>query len=150
MLVASTYPLFTRNQQWTIRIRARCSGSSLPARPIKGVYNAALLLLGHPEHLLEYAAPFAPFERWESYAKLWRCTRPSAQIALPGQAAGVDFRGRQKRAGAAGSQRPSDDDFVADRRHALFRPVKNPLRDTITKFPTPSNATPTTWERCGC
>lgn len=137
MLVASTYPLFTRNQQWTYPYSGAMQRLQFASQADQGVYNAALLLLGHPEHLLEYAAPFAPFERWESYAKLWRCTRPSAQdpLCLAKPPVWISAVGRSALVPLEVSA-PSDDDFVADRRHALFRAgEKTPLRDTITKIP---------------
>jgi len=63
MLVASTYPLFTRNQQWTYPYRGAQQRLQFASQADQGVYNAALLLLGHPEYLLEYAPPWVPLEK---------------------------------------------------------------------------------------
>ncbi len=137
MLVASTYPLYSRNQQWTYPYAGAMQRLQFASQSDQGVYNAALLLLGHPEHLLEYALPFAQFERWESYAKLWRCTKagaddplctakPPVWISAVGRGALIPLQVNV----------PDESDFVADRRHAVFRASQvTPLRDTITRIP---------------
>lgn len=85
MLLASTYPLFTRNQQWTYPHKGGLQRLQFASQADQGVYNAALLLLGYPDLLLEYAPPFVSFDR-ENRAEL-REAKPPVWISAVGRGA---------------------------------------------------------------
>lgn len=57
MLVVASYPLFTRNQQWSYPFGGFSERLQWNRDVDEGVYNAAVVLLGHSEHLLEYSEP---------------------------------------------------------------------------------------------
>ena len=59
MIVASTYPLFSRNQQWTYPYQGSRQRLQFASQTEQGVYNATLFLLGEKaqENLLEYGPP---------------------------------------------------------------------------------------------
>jgi hypothetical protein len=55
VLIGSTYPLFPPNQRW---VKPSSGERNLfPSAAAQGYYNAALLQLGLPQHLLEYTPP---------------------------------------------------------------------------------------------
>jgi hypothetical protein len=58
-LVASTYPLLFKNQNWAPSARRENVRRLIPLSEDgdEGVYNATLALLGDPRYLLEYGAP---------------------------------------------------------------------------------------------
>lgn len=60
-IVASTYPLFTRNRRWT---HQDPTSLQFPTTVAQGIYNAALVHLGELRNefapVLDYAFPFAP------------------------------------------------------------------------------------------
>ncbi len=58
MLIASTYPLYSRNAQWSFsNIEAPNKRMQFPSQADQGLYNAALLLLNQGRRLQEYAMP---------------------------------------------------------------------------------------------
>jgi hypothetical protein len=64
-LIASTYPLYPKNQHWSFPGQGRVRRLILPGESACGVYNAAVALLARPdclqrdlEYLLEYGPPF--------------------------------------------------------------------------------------------
>jgi len=59
MLSVSTYPLFTRNQQWSYPFRGYTHRLQFARDADQGVYNAAVALLGRPELLIEYSQPIS-------------------------------------------------------------------------------------------
>src|SRR5206468_47937 len=58
MIVASTYPLFNKNQRWTFPFQGGEGRLQFPIDEVEGIYNATLALLGRTDILLEYATPF--------------------------------------------------------------------------------------------
>jgi hypothetical protein len=58
MLLATTYPLFNKNQLWTYPFNGKAFRVQFPNDTAEAVYNAALALLGSPEQMLEYGHPF--------------------------------------------------------------------------------------------
>jgi hypothetical protein len=63
MLVASTYPLFTDNELWTLPHRGREARIQFPTSEAEGVFNATLALIDRPELMLEYGLPLQPHAR---------------------------------------------------------------------------------------
>jgi len=57
VLVFSTYPLFTPNQDWTYPFRGE--HLEFPSEDAEGLYNAALAIIGERGAMVEYGAPFA-------------------------------------------------------------------------------------------
>ncbi|HSB35748.1 MAG TPA: hypothetical protein VLH41_02665, partial [Thermoanaerobaculia bacterium] len=57
MLVASTYPLYSHNQVWAPDAAPR-ELFQFPSGAAQGVFNAALVLLGKDDALVEYGPPF--------------------------------------------------------------------------------------------
>jgi hypothetical protein len=57
MLVASTYPLYNRNQTWTPDATPT-EFFQFPSGAAEGVFNAALVLVGRDDALVEYGPPF--------------------------------------------------------------------------------------------
>lgn len=57
MMVVSTYPLFTRNQQWSYPFRGWRQRLQFAHGSDQGTYNATVALLGRPDQLLEYSPP---------------------------------------------------------------------------------------------
>lgn len=57
MLVASSYPLYNRNQVWTPDATPQ-DFHQFPSSGAEGVFNAALVLLGRDDALVEYGPPF--------------------------------------------------------------------------------------------
>jgi hypothetical protein len=72
MLVASTYPLFSKNQLWTYPFSSNQYRLQFADHTSQGVYNATLALLGGkvPEEMLEYGDPF-PRESTQSKPGIW-------------------------------------------------------------------------------
>ncbi len=70
-VIASTYPLNPRTQQWTQP--STLSSHQFGGSPAQGVFNALALLLGHPEITVDYNSPRAPSERRIARAKHGRC-----------------------------------------------------------------------------
>ncbi|MBI1816669.1 MAG: hypothetical protein HYR72_16955 [Deltaproteobacteria bacterium] len=62
MLVASSYPLFSKNQMWTDRIGGRHLRQQFSDSGSEGTYNATLALLDKRDWLVDYATPFTNFE----------------------------------------------------------------------------------------
>ena len=56
-LVASTYPLYNRNQVWTPDGTPK-EFFQFPSGPAEGVFNATLVLVGRDDALVEYGPPF--------------------------------------------------------------------------------------------
>ena len=84
MLVASTYPLFSRNQQWTYPFRGAEQRLQFASQADQGMYNATLLLIGRPDLLLEYAPPFESFKMPDDSSMHTRCSGfTSAAQAMP-------------------------------------------------------------------
>ena len=57
MLVASTYPLYNRNQTWTPDATP-AEFFQFPSGAAEGLFNAALVLVGRDDALVEYGPPF--------------------------------------------------------------------------------------------
>lgn len=57
MMVVSTYPLFTRNQQWSYPFRGWRQRLQFGHGSDQGTYNATVALLGRRDQLLEYSPP---------------------------------------------------------------------------------------------
>jgi hypothetical protein len=58
MLVFSTYPLFSENQDWTYPFRGSEQGLQFPGEDAEGIFNATAVQLGHEEAIVEYGPPF--------------------------------------------------------------------------------------------
>lgn len=63
MLSVSTYPLFTRNQQWSFPFRGYSHRLQFMRDADQGVYNAGVALLDRPELLIEYSPPLGQGKR---------------------------------------------------------------------------------------
>jgi hypothetical protein len=58
MLLVTPYSLFNQNQRWTYPFAGENRRLQFPAPMTQGIYNASLALLGQPDRMLEYGAPF--------------------------------------------------------------------------------------------
>jgi hypothetical protein len=67
MLVFSTYPLFSANQNWTYPFKGESRRIQFPNEEAEGIFNATLTLIGDPgkvrDDLVEYSEPFKPSPR---------------------------------------------------------------------------------------
>lgn len=100
MLVATSYPLYSRNQQWSSAGFYRNSQLLQFARqPDQGIYNAMLLLLERHDLLQEYAPP--TFKRTsspcgpgsaDSGKPSWDCLRPPVWISAVGRQGLIPLR----------------------------------------------------------
>ncbi len=58
MLLFTTYPLFTRLQNWTFPFEGKTVRQTFPNDLAQGVYNATLAQLGMPKEMQDYGEPF--------------------------------------------------------------------------------------------
>ncbi|MGE5345183.1 MAG: hypothetical protein ACM3JH_04435 [Acidithiobacillales bacterium] len=84
MLVASTYPLYNRNQVWTPDATPRDS-FQFPSGGAEGVFNATLVLLGRDDALVEYGPPFPQLVSESAEARVRN--RPPVWLSVVGNSA---------------------------------------------------------------
>ena len=84
MLVASTYPLYNRNQVWTPDATPH-EFFQFPASGTEGVFNAALVLLGRDDALVEYGPPFPQLVSEDREARIRN--RPPVWLSVVGNSA---------------------------------------------------------------
>ncbi len=83
-LVASTYPLYNRNQVWTPDATPR-DLFQFPGSGTEGVFNAALVLLGRDDALVEYGPPFPQLVSRSAEARIRN--RPPVWLSVVGNSA---------------------------------------------------------------
>jgi hypothetical protein len=59
MLVFSTYPLFSENQDWTYPFLGSEQRLQFPGEDAEGIFNATVVQLGREDKIVEYGSPFA-------------------------------------------------------------------------------------------
>jgi hypothetical protein len=80
MLVFSTYPLFSENQDWTYPFHGSQQRLQFPDEDAEGVFNATAVQLGRDDAIVEYGSPFAA--AGESYSPT--LTIPALWVGIVG------------------------------------------------------------------
>ncbi|HET9532664.1 MAG TPA: hypothetical protein VFQ92_20085, partial [Blastocatellia bacterium] len=77
-IVVSTYPLFNKNQAWSVTSKGQQKRLQFPNNGAQGVYNATLALLDRQGEMIEYTTPFKKNRTGDA-------TRPSVWITTVGR-----------------------------------------------------------------
>lgn len=85
-IVASSYPLYYKNQHWSFPYTGGTKHVVLASELHQGTYNAVQALLGTPQKLLEYGPPFAFADGTATCARQYKekC-RPPVWISVVGR-----------------------------------------------------------------